>query len=234
MIRCFYGDSDSLLAPAEIPESTPEDYEPHLLHLVDIYVLADKYDVPMLRELLVECFERIADGPGVWLSLLASSALESITKTAYNNLPEGNELRGVIVRLTAANLPALRSKDSLRTLLEGTPELAADVLLAAGTQSKKRQKTTLHWAAQAGDLDECRRLLDARELDVDVRDGNGETPLHFAAWYGALPVVKLLIDKGADVNAVSQKFSNGSPLVWALDQGHHEIAQVLRRAGAIR
>ena len=38
-------------------------------------------------------------------------------------------------------------------------------------------------------------------IDIEKRDRYSWTPLHYASWYDVLEIVKLLISKGADVNA---------------------------------
>ena len=79
--------------------------------------------------------------------------------------------------------------------------------------------------------------------DVDVRDGYGRTPLHHAAIFGRKEIVKMLIAKGADENAMN--YENETPLDWAitayvkgskLDASSRnnlgEIASFLRKNGA--
>ncbi|KIN00701.1 hypothetical protein OIDMADRAFT_90215, partial [Oidiodendron maius Zn] len=46
----------------------------------------------------------------------------------------------------------------------------------------------------------ARQLLDLG-VDVNIRTSYGESPLHVAAANGSLRVAKLLLDRGADVNA---------------------------------
>lgn len=49
---------------------------------------------------------------------------------------------------------------------------------------------------------------------VKARDQAGSTPLHHAAGFGTLATMKLLLDKGADVNAANRRKS--TPLFWAI------------------
>ena len=55
----------------------------------------------------------------------------------------------------------------------------------------------------------ARLLLDSG-AEVDARDGNGNTPLGFAAWAKSLGVVRLLTDRGAN--------TDGIDLGWMDDQ----------------
>ena len=64
-------------------------------------------------------------------------------------------------------------------------------------------KTCLHYAARNGKLECIRYLVEERSHAVDVRSGDGTTPLHMAC-FGAFPkVVQYFIDKGADIHAVN-------------------------------
>jgi uncharacterized protein len=59
----------------------------------------------------------------------------------------------------------------------------------------------VHLAAEAGDLKRVRALLDAESALVNRGDRTGGPPLHRAVLGRARPVVRLLLDRGADVNA---------------------------------
>ncbi|MBD50837.1 MAG: hypothetical protein CMB08_02815 [Euryarchaeota archaeon] len=55
-------------------------------------------------------------------------------------------------------------------------------------------------AAEAGDLDAVKKLIDAG-VPVNGVGDDQSTPLHFAAQEGHVDLAKLLIEKGADINA---------------------------------
>ena len=58
-------------------------------------------------------------------------------------------------------------------------------------------------AARNGDIKKIRQLLDDG-VNIDRRNQNGETTLMQASAAGRLECVQLLLDRGADVNAVNK------------------------------
>ena len=77
------------------------------------------------------------------------------------------------------------------------------------------------------------RMLEMRSIDVEGRyrgRGNGDTCLMTAARNGHLDICRLLIDKGAKVDARGN--CGWTPLHWAADQGHVEIVRLLCDHGA--
>jgi ankyrin repeat protein len=81
----------------------------------------------------------------------------------------------------------------------------AEELLRHGADVNARSKTgftALMFAAQQGDMDNTRILLDAKASPNDVIPKSGATPLIIASAIGHPDVVALLLDKGADPNVV--------------------------------
>eukprot|EP00937_MAST-01D_sp_MAST-1D-sp2_P001030 g1030.t1 len=87
-------------------------------------------------------------------------------------------------------------------------------------------------ACRAGDGKRVRKLLEA---DADVNAGNpkfyDEPPLHYAVLGANLPIVQLLLEKGADVLAQS-RFDHRQALHYAARSGSFEIVQLLLSHGA--
>ena len=67
-----------------------------------------------------------------------------------------------------------------------------------------------------------------RSADVTVHDRRGNTPLMYAAAFGSVEAVRLLIDAGADVNA--RNGFDATPLIWAA--GNLAKARLLLEHGA--
>jgi ankyrin repeat protein len=87
----------------------------------------------------------------------------------------------------------------------------------------------LHYMAQQGDVAKATLLLD-HGADIDAVDEEYcSTPLGFAARWGQKELVKLLIERGADVNNAGASWAK--PLVWAKKKGHREVEEILLGAG---
>lgn len=83
-----------------------------------------------------------------------------------------------------------------------------------------------------GSLRRVQTLLadDADDVHVCSTDGAGATPLHVAASEGQNRMVSLLLEKGADKDALDR--DGGTPLEWAVDNGHLVVVETLLAAGA--
>ena len=84
----------------------------------------------------------------------------------------------------------------------------------------------LHIAAETGDMDLCRFLLEdlvvAEKNPIDIRQW---TPLHSAASMGQISVLNFFIEKSLDVN---RRTKNGyTVLHLAVNNGHFEICKIL-------
>jgi len=88
----------------------------------------------------------------------------------------------------------------------------------------------LREAARMGDLATVTRLLDAG-IPVDAPARNHVTPLMLAAERGNMDVVRLLLERGADLNA-KESFFNSSVVAGALNYKRVEIAKLLLVRGA--
>jgi outer membrane protein assembly factor BamB len=85
-------------------------------------------------------------------------------------------------------------------------------------------------AARRGDRARVAQLLDAG-VDVNARARYDATAVGFAADKGHLDVVRLLVERGADVN-VTDTFYKTRPIDWAMSNGHLDVAQYLLEHGS--
>lgn len=83
-------------------------------------------------------------------------------------------------------------------------------------------------AIMAGDLAAATAALDAG-LDPNADLGGGTAPIHRAASAGRSEIVRLLIERGADIEAT---VSGKTPLMMAAITGDYDTVTVLAEAGA--
>lgn len=84
-------------------------------------------------------------------------------------------------------------------------------------------------AVQRGSIEEVARLR-AEGVDIDARDGHGQTALMLAAMSGRADLVRWLVQHGAGLDFTAKYGLSAAML--AVVRGHVEIVQVLAGAGA--
>ena len=87
-------------------------------------------------------------------------------------------------------------------------------------------------AAQANVVQLLTELVDADPSLAGAYSDDGFTALHFASFYGAIDAVALLVDRGADTEAVTRNFLSNMPLHAAAAGGHRDICALLLERGA--
>ncbi len=99
------------------------------------------------------------------------------------------------------------------------------------TSAEAGGRTDLPHAAVDNDFKGVHTLIAAGSV-VNARDGDGFTPLHFAAQEHAVAIAQLLIDSGADVDAMN--LHGNTPLFTAVfnSGGRGEMIELLRAGGA--
>jgi hypothetical protein len=187
-------------------------------------------------------FPRILWASWVFEDFLESSHVEMpVSKpkafTEMQSLFKGSDKEDVLAALrmvmgtsreiTASESPvirALKAKDfaEAKALITRNPKLAL--------ASDETALTTLHYAAHGDNAEFAEFLLSKTEIDPDVLDGEGWTPLMYCVDENALNVIDILLDYGADIDA-------NNPMGWtallvALSKGKHDIAQKLIEDGA--
>lgn len=78
--------------------------------------------------------------------------------------------------------------------------------------ASRQVSTSVFEAAALGDVEQLERLLDADAPAASERAADGFMPLHLAAFFGHAGAVKLLLARGADVNAAADNATRVSPL----------------------
>ncbi len=106
-------------------------------------------------------------------------------------------------------------------LLTNVVLLVAACMAAAGP---------IHDAAEQGDLEQVKSLLQDDPQLIESQADNDKTPLHKAAYAGQTEVVKYLLEAGADPAARTDQ--NSTPAHGAAYYGHEEVIALLVEHGA--
>ena len=141
---------------------------------------------------------------------------------------DADGLRGILERDPTAAGAYADGGDSplLLAVYHGCRDLA-ELLLAHGRRPDAFE------AAALGDVDTLRAALDAEPGVVTAYSADGWTALHLAGFFGSVPAVRLLLERGANVNAWSLNAMRNTPLHAGLSGPlPHEGARLLVEAGA--
>ena len=142
-----------------------------------------------------------------------------LTKGANVNLGEKDGATPLFIPITSGWQPPKPNRPMVILLLENGADVNAQ---------DKYQQTPLHLAANTVEM--CQILLD-HGAKVNAKTRSGDTPLHAAAAAGNLDVVKLLLAKGADLNAKCS-YTFATPLAWAALHNHGQVVEYLLAQGA--
>jgi hypothetical protein len=104
----------------------------------------------------------------------------------------------------------------LRAWIDQGPEFRTEIAEIGGEAAKPvdPRLVTLISAVRTGNTEAAGKLLDASPELINAHDLAGATPLHHAAGFGSLEIMRLLLARGADPNGTNRRKS--TPLFWAL------------------
>ncbi|XP_048880234.1 B-cell lymphoma 3 protein isoform X2 [Brienomyrus brachyistius] len=153
-------------------------------------------------------------------------------------------LESVVRRLIQILLQAGKGLDIYNNLLQTPLHLAVithqvllvQLLLSAGadpTMLDRHGQTAAHLCCEHG-LSSCLGLLlrhPASQTCLKVRNYEGLTVLHLAVQNSNKELVKMILDSGADINAVDFK-SGRSPLIHAVENNSMEMINFLIESGS--
>jgi ankyrin repeat protein len=177
----------------------------------------------------------------LFLSLASGSMAASPEDRLFEAVRKGNAsaVRALLSKGVAVNARDKESNTPLHeAIYSGYPGIAA-LLIRNGADVAARQKsgmTPLHLVAVHTKREDAARLAKLLiDMRADVNDGaeNGWTPLHAALFHRQDEMVKLLVERGADVNAQATNDRWGPPLSYAISSGAGtDILELLVRNGA--
>lgn len=189
---------------------------------------SDTEGVKLVRVLLEKGANPNASNHGVTAVQVAANAI----RPTQNK--ENAEIKQIVDVLTAhgatmdlVSAVALGNTDEVQRLLENDPKLA--------NSRRSDGHPALHVAVELNEKAAVNALLKAG-VDVDIRSkcksnvNVDDTALHCAALWGREEIAALLIDSGANVNALTDRMS--TPLHDAAGMGHVKLAKLLLEHGA--
>ena len=107
----------------------------------------------------------------------------------------------------------------------GSGQTAFESALASAAWSDAGHKTTVVAAVASGNVEATVALL-IQGADTELRDQNGCTPLHLASVHGFRTVAKILLQFGADANALTAR-EGDTPLHFATFANHTDVVETL-------
>ncbi len=174
--------------------------------------------------------------PSTSLDLLKREAKRWLKRLRANDSAARARLENVYPG--ASSTPGLRHIQHAIALEHGVPSWArlkselADRLAHREGASRPPALADLIDAARRGDLSRTIALIDAHPDLINERGGEGtRTALHVAAIARHEPVVKALVERGADPN-IRCEGDSATPLHFAAENGHAGIIQALIEHGA--
>ena len=158
------------------------------------------------------------------LSLAASGGYVNIIKLLLSAGAEINSRTGSKLGISPLMLAAMNGNVAAVKLLL---DMGSDI----NAQIETNKNTALTLACFQGRQEVVQLLLE-RKANLEHRAKTGLTPLMEAANGGYVEVGKVLIEKGADVNAPPVPATRDTALTIAADKGHYRFVELLLMKGA--
>ena len=230
----------------KLPAQVPVDFSERLRKADEqrnaLHKAAQKGDDLVVQQLLAEGADVNAKAPDgkTALNFTAEHGYESVARVLLENKANVNAKTG------SQGFPEVRKFKGGRTPLHWAAakgyEDVIEVLLDNGANIKavNTSRRGVLQEALRSRSDGAAKLLIARGAPIDHRDDEGWQPLHQAANKGRLEIIKLLVAKGAELDALTgdsniwgnQSFIHTTPSLLAAVAGHTASMQYLLSRGA--
>ncbi|XP_049839689.1 poly [ADP-ribose] polymerase tankyrase-1-like isoform X7 [Schistocerca gregaria] len=165
------------------------------------------------------CLPRPASGDSRSATKASAAPAATTTTTSTTSVPHGDRDDPCPACAEAAPLTTPRS----------TPPVDAATVSRLRKLSGEEKGRRLIEAAKVGAVTDVQTLL-AAGADLEVRDSDGYTALHWAAERGHVDVATCLLEGGAEVDATND--SRITPLHRAAQSGHAAVVRLLAASSA--
>ena len=98
------------------------------------------------------------------------------------------------------------------------------------TMKDKYSQTCLYYTCREGKVVCSRFLIEECHLKVNEIDAYGQNPIYYAVRDGRIDVVKLMIEKGSNIN-IEDKFGQNC-IFYSVREGHYDVTALLIENGA--
>ncbi|KAG6915477.1 hypothetical protein DXG01_011308 [Tephrocybe rancida] len=123
--------------------------------------------------------------------------------------------------------PLLSSKSEPSTSLVTTESaMATNLTFSQAQDPSGSSEANIFVAAQRGDTELLRELIESGRAQATDRDDQNITPLHWAAINAHLPACRYLLEQGAEVDALGGDLV-ATPMQWAARNGYLYVIQLL-------
>ena len=197
-----------------------------------LHLAVDTGNSSMIEQLLIAGADPLIQnikGDTVLIRAVRAKQLMSV-ETILNNL-QNKQVTSVIV----GNQNKQGISAVFMAALTGEVEILKKLVTFGGNLADRdpQKNSMLHAAASEGAVSMVSYLLDCGNADVSVRNKYGWTPLHFAAAYGRPNVIEMLIENGAEVNALTFDGKSAATLAFEHNQlnGLLKVLQFQGRRG---
>ncbi|KAF5647827.1 ankyrin repeat [Fusarium tjaetaba] len=162
-------------------------------------------------------------------SMETAEALLDAGADPWLRVPESWD--SVLMAIQSRNWTFLTNVSDHSTLKKHPPKWNQTWTLSHRSGNWFKTANALHLAALVGEVDAVEFYLYKHLLtDLNARDSDGQTPMHYAVWAGLAFVIQYLVKRGGNVHAESR--SGMTRLNLAVREGHSECVRVLLNHGA--
>ncbi|GLB44417.1 putative DHHC palmitoyltransferase family protein [Lyophyllum shimeji] len=109
--------------------------------------------------------------------------------------------------------------------------MATNLTFSQGQDPQSSPEVNIFVAAQRGDVELIRQLIESGRAKATDRDDQNITALHWASINAHLPACRYLLEQGADVDALGGDLV-ATPMQWAARNGYLYVIQLLIAHGA--